>query len=97
MGILKGLLDEGLVQAGDAVAGAGLRGITQWRRGRWITHGVDGQRLEAVKVGGRWMSTVAAVERFIERLNAGGERGAPTGRFVCLSPVDDRIPFGMAI
>lgn len=42
--------------------------VTPWR---WATKGVrrsDGAtvRLEAVRVGGRWLTTVEAVERFIQ-------------------------------
>jgi hypothetical protein len=31
---------------------------------RWILHGVRGVRLEAVRVGGRWVTTHEAIERF---------------------------------
>ena len=32
---------------------------------RWRTRGVRGVRLEAVRVGGRWHTSQAAIERFI--------------------------------
>jgi putative transposase len=46
---------------------------------RWITHGVpgpDGRRvkLEAVRVGGRWLTSVEALARWAERLTARGRR-----------------------
>ena len=35
---------------------------------RWITDGSRGIRLEAVRIGGRWLTTQAALQRFAERL-----------------------------
>jgi hypothetical protein len=31
---------------------------------RWILHGVQGVRLEAYRIGGRWVTTREALERF---------------------------------
>jgi hypothetical protein len=54
---------------------------------RWITEGArapDGTRvrLEAVRVGARWMTTIPALQRFVERLTPAvdqppAERGRP--------------------
>lgn len=68
------LVDEGLVGATDAVRSLGLH-VSVWSILRWIRHGVRQRRLEAVKVGGRWFTSVAAVRRFL----AGG-RGSESGR-----------------
>lgn len=38
---------------------------------RWAQEGVDGVRLEAVRLGRRWYSSVEALARFSERLTAG--------------------------
>jgi hypothetical protein len=35
---------------------------------RWILHGVDGVRLEGVRLGGRWLTSREALQRFAERL-----------------------------
>lgn len=37
---------------------------------RWILRGVRGVRLEAVRVGGRWVTTHEALERFSAALTA---------------------------
>lgn len=39
---------------------------------RWRTHGVGGIVLETTKVGGIRMTSVEAIERFLERLNTPG-------------------------
>jgi hypothetical protein len=39
---------------------------------RWRTHGVAGVVLETTKVGGIRMTSVEAIERFLERLNTPG-------------------------
>jgi hypothetical protein len=49
---------------------------------RWITKGVklangDVVRLEGARLGGRWTTSVEAVERFMERLTAGALGDAP--------------------
>jgi len=35
---------------------------------RWITAGVHGVRLEAVKLGAKWMTDPAAIDRFVREL-----------------------------
>jgi hypothetical protein len=37
---------------------------------RWINPGVRGVRLEAVRLGGRWLTSAAALQRFADRLTA---------------------------
>ena len=37
---------------------------------RWISHGVRGVRLEAVRIGVRWVTTHEALERFSAALTA---------------------------
>ena len=47
---------------------------------RWILHGVRGVRLEAVRLGGRWVTTVEALDRFARALTAasiGDAQAAP--------------------
>lgn len=67
---LDTLVEEGLLKATDAVRSLGLR-VSVWSILRWIRHGVRRRRLEAVKVGGRWFTSVAAVRRFLFREGAG--------------------------
>ncbi|WP_439627648.1 DUF1580 domain-containing protein [Gemmata sp.] len=40
---------------------------------RWAQRGVRGVKLESLQVGGRLMSTAAALDRFLAALNAGPE------------------------
>jgi hypothetical protein len=44
---------------------------------RWILRGVGGVHLEAVKLGGRWATSVEAVDRFIDRLTHAATAPAP--------------------
>lgn len=37
---------------------------------RWVTRGVRGVRLEAVRLGGRWVTSLEALDRFAARLTA---------------------------
>ena len=37
---------------------------------RWILHGVRGVRLEAVRIGGRWITSHEALDRFTAALTA---------------------------
>jgi hypothetical protein len=37
---------------------------------RWIQHGVRGVKLEAVRLGGRWVTSVEALQRFAEACSA---------------------------
>lgn len=46
---------------------------------RWRQRGVQGRRLEAIKVGGRWYTSAEALQRYIDRLSHesdGGRRDA---------------------
>ncbi len=45
---------------------------------RAVTKGVNGQRLEAVRIGKRWVTSVEAIQRWAERQTDG--RGPETGR-----------------
>ena len=45
---------------------------------RWIQRGVDGKRLEAVRIGGRFYTSVEALERFSEP--AGSSEAQPAER-----------------
>jgi hypothetical protein len=51
---------------------------------RWRHPGVRGVRLEVVRVGGRWMTSWQALDRFVTALNAGPTESpapaAPGGR-----------------
>jgi hypothetical protein len=52
---------------------------------RWITSGAkapDGSpvKLEAVRLGGRWMTSREALQRFAEKLTPGCDRAAPERR-----------------
>ena len=52
---------------------------------RWILTGIkspDGSRvrLEAVRLGGKWVTTRPAVQRFVEKLTPALDRGRPSGR-----------------
>ena len=38
---------------------------------RWITRGIGGERLQAVRLGGRWVTSLEALDRFVARLTAG--------------------------
>lgn len=40
---------------------------------RWVRHGVRGVRLEAVRIGGRWVTTPEALERFTSTLTDRGD------------------------
>lgn len=60
------LMEEGLVAATAAARQAGLR-VSVWTILRWIRRGVRAGRLEAVKIGGRWFTSVAAIRRFVGR------------------------------
>ncbi len=50
---------------------------------RWIQKGVKGVRLEATRLGGRWLTSAEAVQRFADRLTA-----AQSG--------EDTIPFSQS-
>jgi hypothetical protein len=40
----------------------------------WIRRGVRGIRLDAVRVGSRWWTSVEALHRFVEALTRSGEK-----------------------
>jgi Protein of unknown function (DUF1580) len=45
---------------------------------RWIHQGIRGVRLEAMRLGGRWMTSEEAIARFLQRLSTtsdGNESG----------------------
>ena len=56
-------------QAAERMPGRNGVGIHVSALHRWYTHGVAGVKLEALKVGGTLITTVEALERFIDRLN----------------------------
>jgi hypothetical protein len=60
--------------------GRGSRSIHPGTLRRWIHKGVRGVRLEAVRLGGRWMTSYEAVERFMAALTNTVESPAPVGR-----------------
>lgn len=45
---------------------------------RWRKHGSRGVRLECVRVGGSWMTSIEAVQRFVDRLSAAQVAGSKT-------------------
>jgi hypothetical protein len=47
---------------------------------RWITTGIRGVKLEAVRIGGTWFTSIQAVQRFADRLTELGsqDRSPPT-------------------
>jgi len=44
---------------------------------RWIWHGVDGVKLEACRIGGRWLTSKQALQRFSEALTPDAADTAP--------------------
>jgi hypothetical protein len=42
---------------------------------RWIMHGTDGVRLEAIRLGGRWVTSREALRRYAERLTPSVDGG----------------------
>ena len=44
---------------------------------RWRKPGVAGVRLESLRVGGRWMTTIEAIDRFVTATNAARDRPGP--------------------
>lgn len=65
----------GLAQAADHLAKIGAPGSNRVTLVRWICEGCtgrDGSRvhLEANRIGGRWVTTLQALERFLSRLNS---------------------------
>ncbi len=58
------LLDEGVMLVGKAASAEGIS-ISSKTALRWCIHGVRGNRLESLKVGGQRMTSRAAFRRFI--------------------------------
>ena len=44
---------------------------------RWVLRGVRGVRLEAVRLGGRWVTSLEALSRFGDRVTATAASAAP--------------------
>ncbi len=64
---MKNLLDEGLIGLADA---AQRLGIDRETVGDYIRRGVNGVRLEAVRIGCRWKTSRPACDRFAAVLTA---------------------------
>jgi len=45
---------------------------------RWILKGTDGVKLEGIRLGGRWLTSVEALQRFAERLTPSQEQPPAT-------------------
>lgn len=82
------LVSEGLLSATAAVRSLGIH-VSVWSILRWIRRGVRQRKLEAVRVGGRWFTSVAAVKRF---LAASSQRpsSSPRPENHTTSPATDR-------
>jgi hypothetical protein len=39
---------------------------------RWILHGLRGRKLEGARLGGRWITSAEALERFVSPAEGGG-------------------------
>ncbi len=58
------LLSEGLLSVTAAAAAEGI-GISPKTAIRWSLHGAHGVRLETIRVGGRRLTSRAAIRRFV--------------------------------
>lgn len=72
--IVERLTREGLRSLPEAFEEVGIKKISLWTLLRYAGRGVKGPsntqiRLESLKIGGRRLTSVAAVRRFLERLN----------------------------
>lgn len=47
---------------------------------RWLSRGVAGVRLEAIRIGSKWWTSEEAISRFLSRLNAPGMIPQPPSR-----------------
>jgi hypothetical protein len=63
------LFTEGLVPLRDAAHLLGGRRVHASSLHRWRNRGVRGIKLEAVRVGGTWCTSPAAMRRFVSRLS----------------------------
>jgi hypothetical protein len=72
-----GILHETQIFAADAPSHLALgkngRPVHPLTVHRWIRRGVRGVRLEAIRLGHRWVTSMEAVERFAARLTTPGE------------------------
>lgn len=75
--LANALLGEALIGFGEVTrrfpkaSGRGLHVATVHR---WRKPGVAGVRLESLRVGGRWMTTLEAIDRFVTASNAARDR-----------------------
>lgn len=59
------LIEEGLLPVATALRRARIE-TSIWTSIRWCRRGLrDGTRLESIKIGGRWMTSIPAVHRFL--------------------------------
>lgn len=68
---------ETLPQLVDLVRAGELSGVTHWTVYHWITHGIGGVRLRAVRAGRSWKTTPAWLLAFWEALAARGPQRRP--------------------
>ncbi len=71
---MNDLLNETLVPIGAAGRYVPLGPHLNTVR-RWATQGIDGVKLESVRIGKRRYTTLEAIERFLARLNADKDPG----------------------
>lgn len=79
-GLANRLLTETLVFFAEVADGFPTRGGRRLHVGtlnRWRHPGVAGVRLEAVRVGGRWLTSWEAVDRFVSASSAARSRPEP--------------------
>jgi hypothetical protein len=60
---------QGLLPLADALVAASVP-VHAGTAARWITAGCRGVRLDAQRIGARWFTTPAAVERFVTACGA---------------------------
>lgn len=78
------LLRESLIDmaaAGRLIPRPGGGHVSRWAVARWVSKGVKARggvvRLEAVRAGGRWMTSVQAVARFLDAQTEAAAGPAP--------------------
>jgi len=59
-----------LHQAAAMLPGSKGKSLSYTTVHRWVTCGFKGVRLEANNLGGRWVTSIEAIQRFMERLTA---------------------------
>lgn len=69
METLPALID--MTRAGE------LAGVTDWTVWHWVTHGIGGVKLRAVRAGRAWKTTAPWLLDFWERLAAQGVHHRP--------------------